>query len=496
MFDKIKQFIGHVLIYGFGNIGNRMVGFLLIPVYSRYLSPADYGVLALVGMFDQILYAVMNMGQSSALFRTYFAHDDPKGHETVVTTSLWLIVCLSMPIGLLGLVLAKPLAVIVTGNADYASWLALGVAAVVAKVLLRLPLQVLRARQASRQYAGWMLAQTLAGFVLAIIFVVGVHWGGWGVLLSQLLGQVLVVAYLLPATVKGLAPRFSRHDAKDLLTYGLAVMPTAIFSFLIHLSDRYFLKYYTSVSVVGIYALGYRFGEVLYFVILAFELAYPQFVFGHLKTRGAPALYARVCTYFFVIMGFAWLAVSLPAEEIVRVMAHPAYYEAHRVIPWIAGAFFFQGVGWVWNIGMHVHKIVKVRLIVSVTTMVLILGLNFWLIPRYGMMGAAAAALLSFMLQAVIQVVVGHRYYPVPFEFGRVTKVAVVILGTYFVGNHITWGSIPMALAGKAILILCAPLLLYLAGFFEPGEMDRVKALIQGFRRDSAGALQLPEKGK
>ena len=109
MFDKIKQLIGHVLIYGFGNIGNRIVGFLLIPVYSRYLTPADYGVLALVGMFDQILYAVMNMGQSSALFRTYFAHDDAKGHETVVTTSLWLIVCLSMPIGLLGLVLSKRL---------------------------------------------------------------------------------------------------------------------------------------------------------------------------------------------------------------------------------------------------------------------------------------------------------------------------------------------------------------------------------------------------
>jgi O-antigen/teichoic acid export membrane protein len=473
-----------------------VVGFLLIPVYSRYLSPADYGVLALVAMFDQVLYAIMNMGQSSALFRTYFAHDDAKGHETVVTTSLWLIVSLSMPIGLLGLVLAKPLALILTGNAAYASWVALGVAAVVAKVLLRLPLQVLRARQASRQYAGWMVAQTLAGLVLAIIFVVGVHWGGWGVLLSQLLAQILVLAYLLPATLKGLSPRFSRHAAKDLLSYGLAVMPSSIFSFLIHLSDRYFLKHFASVAVVGVYALGYRFGEIMYFVILAVELAYPQFVFGHLKSRDAPALYARVCTYFFAVMGFTWLAVSLPAQEIVTVMAHPAYYEAHRVIPWIAGAFFFQGIGWVWNIGMHVHKIVKVRLLVSITTTIVILGLNYWLIPRYGMMGAAAAALLSFMLQCGVQVYVGNRYYPVPFEFRRVTKVALVVLGIYVVGSHIAWGSIPVALAGKAILVLCAPLLLYLTGFFEPGEMDRVKTLVQGFRRGSAAPMQLGEKGK
>src|SRR5215470_12947156 len=142
MFDKIKQLIGHVVIYGFGNAGTRVVGFLLIPVYSRFLSPADYGVLALVGMFGQILYAVMNMGQSSALFRTYFAHDDPKEYDTVITTSLWLIIGLAM-------LLSKPLNAVLTGESVYTSWVLLGTAGVVAKVFLRLPMQVLRVREAS-----------------------------------------------------------------------------------------------------------------------------------------------------------------------------------------------------------------------------------------------------------------------------------------------------------------------------------------------------------
>ncbi len=309
-------------------------------------------------------------------------------------------------------------------------------------------------------------------------------------MLSQLLAQLLVVAYLLPATLKGLPLRFSSRDAKDLLSYGLAVMPAAIFSFLIHLSDRYFLKHFVSVSAVGIYSLGYRFGEVLYFVILAFELAYPQFIFGHLKTRDAPVLYARVCTYFFAVMGFAWLVVSLPAQEIVKVMAAPAYYEAHRVIPWIAGAFFLQGIGWAWNIGMHVHKIVKIRLMTSVITTIVILGLNFWLIPRYGMMGAAAAALLSFAIQFCVQVSVGYAFYPVPYELGRVARIVIVGLGIYAVGNAIAWGSVPVALAGKSVLLLSTPLLLYLTGFFEPGEMERFKGLVQGLRRGTAALSQ------
>src|SRR5437762_4971560 len=91
MFDKIRRLVSHVVIYGFGNAGTRVVGFLLVPVYSRYLTPEDYGVLALVTMFGQVLYTFMNMGQSSALFRTYYRHDDPEERNTVITTSLWLI---------------------------------------------------------------------------------------------------------------------------------------------------------------------------------------------------------------------------------------------------------------------------------------------------------------------------------------------------------------------------------------------------------------------
>jgi hypothetical protein len=124
-------------------------------------------------------------------------------------------------------------------------------------------------------------------------------------------------------------------------------------------------------------------------------------------------------------------------------MAHPAYYDAHRVIPWIAGAFFFQGIGWVWTIGLHVHKVVKARLLVNITTTIVILGLNFWLIPRFWMMGAAAAASLSSCSSACVQVYVVDIYYPVPFEFRRVTKVALVVLGIYIVGSHIAWGIDP-----------------------------------------------------
>jgi O-antigen/teichoic acid export membrane protein len=215
----------------------------------------------------------------------------------------------------------------------------------------------------------------------------------------------------------------------------------------------------------------------LYFAILAFELAYPAFLFSHLKNPDAKQLYSRVCTYYFALMGILWLCVSLPAEEIVTIMAHPAYHEAYRVIPWIAGAFFFQGVGAVWNVGMQVNRIVKWRLAMSGSTAVLLL------IPRFGMMGAAGAALLAYLYQFVVQVLIGHRLYPISYEWGRVIRLTVVGIGIYMVDSLITWGSMPAALAGKAGLLLCGPVVLYAVGFFEAGEVARFKALVGDFRR-------------
>jgi O-antigen/teichoic acid export membrane protein len=484
MFDKIKRLGSQVVIYGFGNAGTRMVGFVLIPVYSRYLTPEDYGVLALVSMFAQVLYTFMNMGQSSALFRTYFRHDDPEARQTVITTSLWLILTLSFPIGLLALVLSKPLSSLLAGSPDYAVWVALGIGGVAFKSLLRLPQAVMRAREQSRRYSLLTVAQTIVALVLAVLFVVGLHLGGRGVLLSQLIAEVLICLYLVPEMVRGLSLRFSKSDAKELLGYGVVLMPGALLSFVIHLADRYFLKIFVSVGAVGIYALGYRIGEILYIVLLAFELAYPQFVYGHLKNPDAKTIYARVCTYYLAGMGFIWLVVSLFAEETVKIMAHSSYHEAYRVVPYIAGAFLFQGLGTVWNISMFVHRIVKYRLMTSMLTATVSLGLNFLLVPRYGMMGAAGAALGSFMFQFAIQARIGYHLYPVPHEWGRILRLVGVGAGVYAVGSLIHWGSIPTALAGKGLLILAAPALLLATGFFEDGETKRLKSLVASFRRN------------
>lgn len=490
MFHKIKKLFSHTIIYGLGNSGNRLVGFFLLPIYSRYLTPEDYGVLALVSMFGEILFILTNMGQNTAIFRTYFQHDDPQDRETVITTSLWLILTLSFPIGLLALLLAKPLGSILTGSPAYTVWLMLGIGGVAFRTLQRMPFAVLRAREESRRYALWSFVRTIVGLVLAIIFVVGLHLGGRGILFSQLLTELLLCLCLLPLTLRGLTFRFSRQDAQDMLGYGLYIVPSAFFSFLLQLSDRYFLKHYTSLHTVGLYSLGYRLGEILSFPMQAFQLAWPQFLFGHHKSPEAPALYARVSTYFVAVIGFLWLAVSLLAEEAVKILAHPSFHEAYHVVPWVSGALLLQGLAYVGGAGINLHRKVKYRPLILAISAAVNVGLNFLLIPRFAMMGAAIATLASYAVQAILRILVSQRLYSVPYEYARLGRLVVVFFTIYNVGSFIVWGSLWHALIGKTCLLLSAPALLYVSGFFEAGEVGRLRGALDNMRQWSRARLQ------
>jgi O-antigen/teichoic acid export membrane protein len=483
MYQKLKTLIGHTMTYGLGNSSTRLIGFFLIPVYTRYLTPADYGVLALVGVLDQILFILMNMGQSNALFRTYFAHDNPEDRNTVLTTSLWLIVLAVLPIGLLALLLSQPLAWLLTGDTGYAPWVMLGVGAVAFKTLGRLPFAVMRAREKSRGYAGFSFARTGVALVLALVFVVGLHFGGRGVLLSQLVAELAMCAILIPLTLRGLPLRFSRRDAGDLLGYGVYLVPSGLMNFLLHLSDRYFLKYYSTLAAVGIYALGYRFGEMIAFAMAAFQLAWIQFLFANRKSPDAPVLYARVFTYVLASAGALWLGLALFSEEIVTIMAAPAFRDAHRVVPWVAGAFLLEGLAAAGNVGMPLHKKVKYRPAIMAVIAALNLALNFMLVPRLGAIGAAIAIFASMAVKLFLELAVGYQLFAVPYEYGRVLRLTLIGAALYLIGTSAVWGSLWMSVSVKAALLLAAPLLLYASGFFESTELNRLRDSLWRIRR-------------
>jgi O-antigen/teichoic acid export membrane protein len=481
--DKLKQLARSSLVYGLGNYGVKLVGFLLIPVYTRYLSPADYGVMALVSTFGQALFIFLNLGQSTALFRFYYEDDTAAGRQRVIAGSLWIVILISLPVALLALGAARPTAQALLGDAGLYPLVLIGVLTVACRQVLRLPFAVLRADERDTEYAAWSIARTALSAGLAIGLVVGLHLGVRGVLLGALVAEAVCCLVLLPRIVGALRVGWAGKEMREQLTFGLALVPGAMAGFVLELSDRFFLRHYGSLGEVGLYSLGYRFGEIMSFVVAAVQLAWPQFVFSNRRSPQAKALYSYATTYYLGGMLFLGLGLSMLAPEVIRIMAAPAFQRAAIVVPLITLAYLCEGLCYVGTIGIMLQRRPLVRSAAVAVAAAANIGLNFLLIPRYGMLGAAVATLLGFTLQALIQIAVALRYYPIPYQWHRFVRLGGLSAALYVASTFVPPASLPVAVMTKLLILASFPAILWITGLFEEAEVERVRRVGSGLRK-------------
>jgi O-antigen/teichoic acid export membrane protein len=471
MLSKFRTLLGHTLIYGLGNYGIKVVGFLLIPLYTRFLDPTDYGVMALVSMYTQAMFIMMNLGQSVSLFRFYYDHDEEEGRQRVVAAALWIVLLFAVPLSALPFLFPGLLArwLLADESLWYLMWIA--TATVLAKVLLRMPFSIMRAKEQSKRYAAWSLARNALATLLAVLLVAGFHLKATGVILSQFLGEVVMCLLLTGMTFRMLRVGFHWKDIREQLVFGLPLVPAGIAAFVLDLTNRWFLKHYYSVAEVGIFSLGYRFAEILTFVVTAFQLSWPQFLFSHRKEPSAPEVYAQMTNYYLASILFLWLGLSTFAPELIKIMATPQYFAAAVLIPIICFAMALDGMAFMFNIGQLFAKKTIYRSVTVCTAAVVNLVLNFVLIPRYGMMGAAWATFAGFGVQACVTLVLSQWLYPVPYHFGRLGLATGTALGIYFVSVFSPFDSLVAQLLCKAALISLYPVILVGLGYFDRADI-------------------------
>lgn len=490
MLNQFRNLLGHTLIYGLGNYGIKIFGFLLIPLYTRFLAPADYGVMALVSMYTQVMFIIMNLGQSTSLFRFYYEHDTQEGRDRVVAASLWIVILFALPLAAVPFLFNQPLAHLILGDSALWFLMCIGTATVLCKVLLRMPFAIMRAADESKRYAAWSLARNALGMVLAVALVAGLHLGATGVVLSQLLAELTFCLLLTGMTFRSLRAGFHWRDIKDQLLFGLPFVPVGAASFTLDLTNRWFLKHYYSTSDVGIFSLGYRFAEILTFVVTAFQLSWPQFLFRNRKEPDAPQLYAQMTAYYLSLMLFLWLGLAVFAPELLRIMATPQFYPAATLIPVISFALVFDGMGFMFNIGALFSKKTILRTVSVTTAAAVNVGLNFVLIPRYGMMGAAWATFIGFLVQMSTTLFLSLKVYHVPYRYDRLLAMVAAALAIYGASTLIETHSVLTSIALKVPLILLFPVALVTAGLFEPRDLAAALAMVERRAPWSAGAVR------
>lgn len=472
------------VLYGLGNLGTSLVSLLLIPVFTRRLSPAEYGILNLAETAIALATLVLSLGLEASLMRYYFLYPSEEERKQAISsialTGLIPMLLVSAPVFFSRDLCSR----VLFHREGFSPLILLAYGVALGTILCQFGLGYVRCREQALRYSWLNVSRLLLYALLGCAAVMILSQKVRGVLLASLIAQSLIGVVTFVWMLRQVRVKVVWAKVLRALRYSLPLVPSGLALWVVAVSDRYFLSRYNGLAAVGVYSLGYQLGTAPMFVFSAFQLAWPQFAFRIAEDLEAGRTYARLTRYVTLGGGMAFLILSLFAREWVSLLAGRAYQKAYEVIPLVALAHLGFTAYFLFATGITIkEKTGWLPLITGISGVVNLIG-NFLLIPRYGPMGAALATLVGYTVLAVLTYAFSNRYLPVPYEFSRIGRIVGLILGIWLFSLLLT--SLPhyiLSLGGRIILCLAYPLLAILVGGATNKEFYKLKSLLTSFVR-------------
>jgi O-antigen/teichoic acid export membrane protein len=469
---RLGELARHSAIYGLGSLVSRFIAVLLLPVYTRFLTPADYGLIETLIALSAILTVLLAAGVKSAFFRFYFDEKDHAGQLRVIRTSFWFTMVMGTAGLVAGLILAGPISQFLFGTSSHANFVRAAFVGLWAHVNYEQVTSLFRVEQRSVAY----LIATLInlGLTVGATLLLVVVWdvGPVGVIVGNFTGTLLVYLGLLAYRREQLGLEWDRELLREMNRFGMPLVPSALFLWALNFSDRFFLVKLSGPREVGLYSIGVRMASAIILLLAAFRTAWPAFAYSIEDDREAKRAYSFVLTYIVVITSWMALGLGVLAPWLVRLLTTPAFYSAERVVAPLAFAAAAFGAYIVVVIGIGRARKTRSNWVITGAACVLNIGLNLVLIPPYGMIGAAIATIGAYAMLFVGMAWRAQRIYPVPYQWRRVATAAGVAIALTVVGRVTD-----PPLAAAIVVVAAYPLVLVPLGFYLPEERRRIRAL-------------------
>ena len=310
-----------------------------------------------------------------------------------------------------------------------------------------------------------------------VLFVAVFHWGAVGLVVGNFTGTLCVYLALVAYRREQLGLEFDRALFRQMQKFGMPLVPSAIALWAINWVDREFVVWYKGLAEAGVYSAAVKIASVVTFLMLAFRTAWPAFAYSIEDEGEARRTYSFVLTYLLAIA--SWLALALGALSpwLVELLTNPRYQRAEKGVPLLAFAVAIYAGYTVLAIGSGRARRTQLNWVVTGTGAAVNIGLNFWLIPRWGMVGAAISTAAAYVVLFLGMTWYAQHVYPVPYQWRRI----VTVVGAA-VGLTVAARATHLSLAPSFVLVLVYPLALAVLGFYLPAERKRLRRLVPTFR--------------
>jgi O-antigen/teichoic acid export membrane protein len=415
-------------VYGAGNFGIKALGFVLVLVYTRFLTPTDYGTVTLAESVATVPALIWGLSLSAGMRRLYFEHlDDPSSLRRYLSTVLrGGLLAIGAGLGITFLVL-PPMLRWTRFSVIFYPFVALAVATAGGTSLADLRLTLYQAEENPKAYICLSLLVFFATAVACFALVVGMKWGAFGLLTGKFVGAAIAAATAILLLRRWLGAGWEGSYFRQTMSVSLPLIPHQVLAMALLVADRFVLERYRPLSEVGLYSFAYTLGMVMYLVTVSLEQAWTP-LFHDISRGGSSArpVLGHVNSGLALLMtGLGCVGVLL-AQPFSRWVLDPRYHATGRLIPWVIGAYLAHAFFSLSLLASVQAKATRYILYSSAIAASANLALNLWWIPRWGMYGAAYATLAGYAIEAALMYFFAQRIFPLPYDRKRIVAGLVI----------------------------------------------------------------------
>ncbi len=421
----IRAFFKDGLIYALPALLSRGLSVFLVPLYTRVLSPADYGSFDLLMAVSNFLLIVVAFEVSQGLARFYAAEKNRFLQIKYASSALWFTFGCHFIFSVVMFFFSGPLSVFVMGRENTQAEFQVGIAYIFLSAIFSLIQNQFRWELRSKHYAAASLLFSFSSAAAVVVFAYFLKMGLMGLLLGMLLGVLLAVIYGLWNLRGSFGFYFDYVCLKQMLIFSIPLVPSSLAVVSSVYIDRLMLNYLMSVDDVGIFGIGARLASIAGLLVVGFQGALTPLVYTYYQEPETPRQLASIFRYFSAASLLLCAFVSIFAKDILFLVTTPDYYSAASVVVFLTPAILLAQM-YIFAPGIGIAKKNHIMVWVNVGGLLLGASLNWLFIPIFGIDGAALSTCISHFFVFSALMVFSQRYYFVPHAWSRILMSCLV----------------------------------------------------------------------
>jgi len=474
------RFLKHSTIYAIGNVSRQLVGFLMLPLYTHYLTPADYGVVGLLTFALALLEPFFGARLGDAMLKFYYEATEDAQRRTVISTTLTITGVVSTLVATIACMSRSPASELIFGTAKYALPVGLFSYVFLTQAIEYYGLTFIRIQQRPTLFITINLTKLFVQLALNIWLIVYLKLGVTGVALSGIVSSALWAGGLAIYTIYFNGLRCDLHVARRMIAFSWPLWLSSLASLYIFSANRYYIRIFGSMDQVGYYELAARFAAILGLLVWQpFAQFWETERFRHWKKPEAPVIFGSVFEFCSTLLVLGALGISIFSAPVIQFMSAPAFHKAALLVPWLAFSWMFGYLALFASFSFLVTEKTGFITRNSYITVVIITVLNVLLIPRFGYIGAGIAQFLALFLAFLLIRHASRPHFDMRMRLTPLFAMLALAGGSYVAANlTIHFASIWLDLLWKAVIFAaCAVLVIGVLLRSAPNKAQVVRLL-------------------